>query len=90
MTALRTLAIGLDGYDPALADEMIRAGHMPRIAALRESCARFDLEHGDAKRTGLAWEHVSCGRRPEAYGARRSRPCPDRSWSRAGRGRLRR
>ena len=46
---------------------MIRAGHMPRIAALRERCARFDLEHGDAKRTGLAWEHVSCGRRPEAY-----------------------
>ena len=23
--------------------------------------ARFELEHGDAKRTGLAWEHVSLG-----------------------------
>jgi predicted AlkP superfamily phosphohydrolase/phosphomutase len=64
----RTLAIGLDGYDPMLAEEMIRAGHMPRMAALRERCARFQLDHGDAKRTGLAWEHVSTGRSPEAYG----------------------
>lgn len=67
MTHRRTLAIGLDAYDPRLAEELIAAGRMPRIAALRPRCARFELDHGDAKRTGLGWEHVSLGRSPDDY-----------------------
>jgi predicted AlkP superfamily phosphohydrolase/phosphomutase len=63
----RTLVIGLDGYDAKIADDLIRAGRLPRIAALRKQCARFELDHGDAKRTGLGWEHVSMGRSPDAY-----------------------
>lgn len=62
----RTLAIGLDGYEPSIAEELIRAGRMPNLARLRERSARFELEHGAARRTGLAWEHVSQGRSPEA------------------------
>jgi predicted AlkP superfamily phosphohydrolase/phosphomutase len=67
MRSGRTLVIGLDAYDPVLAEEMLRAGRMPRLAALRARCARFELDHGDAKRTGLAWEHVSLGKSPEDY-----------------------
>jgi predicted AlkP superfamily phosphohydrolase/phosphomutase len=68
MTRPRTLAIGLDGYEPSIAEELIEAGRMPNLARLRAHSSRFELEHGRAKHTGLAWEHVSLGRSPEASG----------------------
>jgi len=62
----RVLAIGLDGYEPSIGDALIAAGRMPNLARLRDRSARFELEHGAAKRTGLAWEHVSLGLSPDA------------------------
>jgi predicted AlkP superfamily phosphohydrolase/phosphomutase len=66
VTRPRTLAIGLDGYEPSIGEALMVAGRMPNLARLRARSARFELEHGKAKRTGLAWEHVSLGRSPEA------------------------
>ncbi len=62
----RVLAIGLDGFEISLATQLMAQGRMPHLAALRERSARYDLEHGQAKYTGLAWEHVSTARTPEA------------------------
>ena len=64
----RLLVIGLDGYEPTLADRMIAAGELPALADLRARSARFLLDHGEAKRTGLAWEHVATGLAPGAGG----------------------
>ena len=57
----RVLVIGLDGFELSLAEEMMNAGELPALQELQAHSARFLLEHGDAKRTGLAWEHVSAG-----------------------------
>ena len=66
MSRRRVLAIGLDGLEVSLADRLMAAGEMPALARLRQRSARFLLDHGAAQRTGLAWEHVSSGRSPEA------------------------
>jgi predicted AlkP superfamily phosphohydrolase/phosphomutase len=62
----RILAIGLDGYELSLADQMIDEGLLPHMHKLRESSARFELDHGRARLSGLAWEHVATGKSPEA------------------------
>ena len=61
----RVLAICLDGYEPALAEELMAAGELPWTARLAEQSARFDLDHGSALRTGLAGEHVATGLSPD-------------------------
>ena len=66
MSRARVLAIGLDGYEPSIGEALMASGRLPNLAALRARSARFELEHGAAKRTGLAWEHVSLGLSPEA------------------------
>lgn len=62
----RLLMIGLDGLDLAVARPLLEAGALPALAAARDASARFDLEHGLARHTGLAWEHVATGLSPEA------------------------
>lgn len=64
----RVLAIGLDGYEKSIADDLIQAGRMPNLRALEASSTQVRLDHGEAKRTGLAWEHVSLGKTPAACG----------------------
>lgn len=64
----RVLAIGLDGYEASVGEMLMDSGELPALARLRERSARFRLDHGSAQRTGLAWEHVSSGRSPEAAG----------------------
>jgi predicted AlkP superfamily phosphohydrolase/phosphomutase len=68
MTGRGVLAIGLDGYSPEIGDELIGRGRLPNLAALKARSARFLLDHGDAKFTGLAWEHFSTGLTPEQAG----------------------
>lgn len=60
--------IGLDGYEPTLANTMINLGQLPSLARIREQSARFLLDHGSARQTGLAWEHVSSGLSPTDAG----------------------
>src|SRR5688572_20575699 len=43
-------------------------GKLPHLSNFAQQSAEFALDHGAAKRTGLAWEHVSLGRSPDAYG----------------------
>lgn len=68
MADRRLLVIGLDGFEISLADAMMAQGELPNMAYLAETAAVFDLDHGEAKATGLAWEHVSTGRAPENGG----------------------
>ena len=61
----RVLAISLDGYESTIAEEMMAAGQLPALARIREKSARFTLDHGSAKRTGLGAEHLSSGMSPK-------------------------
>ena len=62
----KVLLIGLDGYDAEYADQLIARGELPSLARFRADSARFQLDHGSAKRTGLAFEHFSSGLSPQA------------------------
>ncbi|MDA9981892.1 alkaline phosphatase family protein [Gammaproteobacteria bacterium] len=62
----RTFLIGLDGYEVSFADKMMNQGELPSLKSIKENSARFLLEHGSAKRTGLAFEHISSGLSPNA------------------------
>lgn len=62
----KLLVIGLDGYEAGVADRMMREGKLPALAALTRRSAQVNLDHGAAKRTGLAWEHFSTGLAPDA------------------------
>jgi predicted AlkP superfamily phosphohydrolase/phosphomutase len=66
MARRRVLVIGLDGLEATLTDRLMAAGEMPALAELRRRSACFQLDHGPAQRTGLAWEHVASGLSPEA------------------------
>ena len=61
----KVLVIGLDGYESSLGERMMESGELPSLRKLRDGSARFLLDHGPAKRTGLAWEHVSSGMSPD-------------------------
>ncbi len=65
MGANRVLVLGLDGYETSLGEQMMAAGELPALAALRERSARLLLDHGAAQRTGLAWEQVASGLAPD-------------------------
>ena len=65
MKQARVLMIGLDGYEPSIAERQMKAGRLPALRSLHQDSARLRLDHGSAKRTGLAWEHVSSGLAPD-------------------------
>lgn len=65
MARHRVMAIGLDGFEVTLAERYMVEGQMPALAALRKRAARFLLDEGPARRTGLPWEHVTSGLSPE-------------------------
>jgi predicted AlkP superfamily phosphohydrolase/phosphomutase len=68
MIQRRMLVIGLDGFDMALAERFMAEGALPNIARLRRESARFDLEHGLEKYSGLSWEQIFTGMAPEDGG----------------------
>ncbi len=63
----RIIAIGLDGFEPTIASELIAGGELPFLRQLLERSAIFRLDHGEARFTGLAWEHFSTGKTPGDY-----------------------
>lgn len=67
MTA-RVIGVFLDGWPADLAEELMAAGELEALAGLGARGAHIRLDHGDARRTGLAGEHVSTGQRPEVSG----------------------
>jgi predicted AlkP superfamily phosphohydrolase/phosphomutase len=66
--ARRVLVIGLDGFDLDLAKQFLREGALPNFARLYSQSARFELDDGRDKFSGLAWEHFSSGQAPHDGG----------------------
>lgn len=62
----RVIALGLDGFDLDYARTLVDAGLMPNFAALEAASARFAIEHGPSRLTGLSWQHISAGATPDA------------------------
>ncbi|HVT55502.1 MAG TPA: hypothetical protein VHD34_05585 [Xanthobacteraceae bacterium] len=69
MSSGRVLMIGLDAFEISLAEVLMDRGELPHFRKLRERSARFRLDHGRDKFSGLSWEHV-CGGVSPSDGAR--------------------
>lgn len=65
MTQSRVLVLGLDGYENSLGEQMMAAGELQNLAAIKARSASMLLDHGPAQRTGLAFEHVATGLSPQ-------------------------
>lgn len=65
MQKSRVMMIGLDGFELSVADRLLEEGRLPALRRLRDRSASFLLDHGSAKRSGLAWEHVASGLAPD-------------------------
>lgn len=63
----RVIVVGLDGFELSIAEAMMAEGRLPGFRKLKEQAATGTLDHGDARDTGLAWEHFSTGQAPDAY-----------------------
>src|SRR5262245_46557163 len=61
MGSRRVVLLWLDGYDPAAGDALMAEGRLPAMQRLNATSARFALDHGSARWTGLAGEHLSTG-----------------------------
>ncbi len=68
MSKTRVMMIGLDGFELSFAERLLAQGQLPALRRLRQAGAILQLDHGAAKRTGLAWEHVSTGLSPDDAG----------------------
>lgn len=66
--AARTIVLGLDAFEPTVARALIAEGRLPHLAALAARSARFDLDHGPERYTGLAWHQLSTGLHPRQSG----------------------
>jgi predicted AlkP superfamily phosphohydrolase/phosphomutase len=64
----RVLLVWLDGYDPDVAATLIAEGGLPSLRKLAARSARFVLDHGSARWSGLAGEQLSTGLSPADAG----------------------
>jgi predicted AlkP superfamily phosphohydrolase/phosphomutase len=60
------MMVGLDGFEQSVAERLLAEARLPMLARIRAEGAETQLDHGAARRTGLAWEHVSTGLSPAA------------------------
>lgn len=72
MTKKRLITIVLDGYEHSLQQQMIASGELPNLAGLARRSARYILDHGRARLTGLSGEHVASGLDPDRAGRQAS------------------
>jgi len=54
MPQRRLMMVGLDGFEQSIADKMVGAGRLPVLERLRAGGACAQLDHGHARRSGLA------------------------------------
>jgi hypothetical protein len=67
-TGLRVRLLGLDGFDPRMADRLAARGDMPRFAALIAQSARGRLHIEPEQVPAIVWTTIATGRGPEAHG----------------------
>jgi predicted AlkP superfamily phosphohydrolase/phosphomutase len=58
----RLAAIGVDAAEWSLVEQLLEAGELPHLAALRSRAAVAQLDDPEDYRTGLVWEHFLTGR----------------------------
>ncbi|HMN10500.1 MAG TPA: alkaline phosphatase family protein [Gemmatimonadaceae bacterium] len=66
--ARKVIVIGLDGFDPAIAESMLHAGQLPNLARLRRMGAYARLATTTPAQTPVAWSTFATGVNPGGHG----------------------
>src|SRR5690348_8403546 len=66
--AKRVVVIGLDGFEPRLAEKMLAAGELPGLAALRERGGYGRVATTTPALTPAAWSTFATGTNPGSHG----------------------
>lgn len=67
-TANRVVVIGLDGFEPRLAESMLQAGRLPNLARLSESGGYSRVRTTYPPQTPVAWSTFATGKNPGGHG----------------------
>jgi hypothetical protein len=70
-SGLRVRLIAIDGFDPAVFEELSRSGRVPALAAaLSSTRARLGAPDDGIRDPARAWTTIATGQNPEAHGVR--------------------
>lgn len=64
----KTIVIGLDGFEPKIAEAMIAAGELPNLARLKQQGGYSRLRTTTSAQTPVAWSTFSTGTNPGGHG----------------------
>ncbi|MBX3436994.1 MAG: alkaline phosphatase family protein [Planctomycetaceae bacterium] len=64
----RMIVLGVDGMDPRLVEEFVRAGHMPHCGRLMEQGSFHRLQTCNPPQSPVAWSNVISGTNPGGHG----------------------
>lgn len=64
----RVIVIGLDGFEPKIAERLLHAGLLPNLAQLRARGGYSRLETTQPAQTPVAWSTFATGTNPGAHG----------------------
>jgi predicted AlkP superfamily phosphohydrolase/phosphomutase len=64
----KVIVIGIDGMDPRLCEAMMKAGHLPNLARLRETGGFSDLGTSIPPQSPVAWANFINGAGPGSHG----------------------
>src|SRR5262249_57903371 len=67
-TRTKILMVGLDAYDPAIAQRLAEAGQLPSLARLFERAARCRVRNPHGLFVGALWTSFATGLRPDRHG----------------------
>jgi hypothetical protein len=67
-TGASALLLAADGLDAALLERLVGEGTLPRLAALRDRSARFDLDASSYRVPAVFWTSVATGLPVEGHG----------------------
>jgi predicted AlkP superfamily phosphohydrolase/phosphomutase len=65
---LKVVVLGLDGFDPLLAEQLMAAGRLPNLSALRARGGYTRLETTTPAQTPVAWSTFATGVNPGGHG----------------------
>jgi predicted AlkP superfamily phosphohydrolase/phosphomutase len=64
----KVIVIGLDGFEPAIAEAMLRAGELPNLARIRQAGGYARVRTTPSAQTPVAWSTFATGTNPGGHG----------------------
>lgn len=64
----KVILIGIDGFDPVIADELMARGELPHFSSIKQSGSFKPLETSNPAQSPVAWASIATGSNPGHHG----------------------